>query len=75
MNQSNQTVWIEIDICQRREDGFDCEGVDLGISCAKLGCPMRVHRDALDHMNQEILKSCRCIVFAADTKNLASFAF
>ena len=75
MDQFDQAVRIEIDIRQSRENGFNCEGVNFRIGCAKLGGPMRIHRNALDHMYQEVLKSRSRFIFAANTESLADFTF
>jgi len=74
INHLGEPVRVKVHICKRGEDGFNGEGVNLRVGGAQQPGAVRVLADALDRVDQQVLKRGRVFVLAADADYLASLA-
>ena len=74
VNERSHLVFVEVHIGESGKDRLDGEGINLRVCRAQLTGAMRILADALDGMDQQILKRCGVLVLAADSDGLAALA-
>jgi len=63
-----ESVGIEIDVRDGREQCLDSEAIDIRIACTELSRAMCVGSDPIQRVKEQVLKCSRCRILAADTK-------